>query len=182
MNEEPQPSAALMPGAAPHPSRRRPRFRVVDLGVVDGNHNVVHAINNAGQYVGSALGEGQTVQAFVSDGTRRGLGTLGGVFSVAHGINNSGHIVGGSLTAANQKFHAFLSMGNVLYDLNELIDRADGWELVQAVGINDQGQIVGIGMLDGEDHVFLLCPARQGRHHKRRQPASVEKEGRKGDA
>ncbi len=139
-------------------SRRAPRFRVMDLGVVKGNHNMVHAINNVGQVVGSALANEHGVQAFVRNGRTRRLGSLGGVFSAAHGINNAGEIVGGSLTANDQQFHAFLFTGGTMYDLNELLVDGHTWELTQAVGINDHGQIIGIGLLDGEDHVFLLEP------------------------
>ncbi|MBZ5646325.1 MAG: hypothetical protein LAN37_03765 [Acidobacteriia bacterium] len=137
---------------------RLPRFRVIDLGVVEGNHNMVHAINNSGSFVGAAANEQHAVQAFVCNGRRSALGTLGGAFSAAHGINNAGQIVGGSLTAGNDTFHAFLVTGGVMYDLNQLLVDAHRWELLQAVGINDQGQIVGVGLLDGKDHVFLLNP------------------------
>jgi len=159
------------PGPGPNVTKaraaqRRLRFRVFDLGVVDGNHNMVHAINNAGHVVGAALTDRRNVQAFVSNGRKRVLGTLGGVFSAAHGINNAGQIVGGSLTGDNEHFHAFLFTGNAMYDLNELIVDAGRWELVQAVGINDQGQIVGVGLLEGEDHVFLLHPDKNT--HRRR--------------
>ncbi len=152
---------------------RRPRFRGVDLGAVDGNHNMVHSINNAGDVVGAALTGQRNVEAFVSNGRKRHLGTLGGVFSAAHGINNAGQIVGGSLTGANQHFHAFLFTGNAMYDLNELIVGPSGWELVQAVGINDHGQIVGVGLLDGEDHVFLLHPEKNARRRRVLRPRVV---------
>ncbi len=171
MNHRPE----LSPGPASNPTKaraahRRPRFRVFDLGVVEGNHNMVHAINNAGHIVGAALTARQNVQAFVSNGHKRDLGTLGGVFSAAHGINNAGQIVGGSLTGGNEHFHAFLFTGNAMYDLNELIGDSDRWELVQAVGINDQGQIIGVGLLEGEDHVFLLHPERNARRRRASRP------------
>ncbi len=136
-----------------------PHFRVIDLGVVEGNDNMVHAINNAGSVVGAAANQQQGVQAYVSNGRRCSLGTLGGAFSVAHGINNAGQIVGGSLTDRNDAFHAFLFTEGRMYDLNQLLLDAPRWELLQAVGINDQGQIVGVGLLDGQDHGFLLNPA-----------------------
>lgn len=174
---KPRPALKL-PGSSPNEGeisipRPPPRFRVFDLGVVEGNHNMIHAINNAGHLVGAALTAHRNVQAFVSSGSKRDLGTLGGVFSAAHGINNSGQIVGGSLTGDNQHFHAFLFTGNAMYDLNELIADSDGWELVQAVGINDQGQIVGVGLLAGKDHVFLLHPDRNTRPRRSSHPRVV---------
>ena len=133
------------------------RFQVIDLGIIEGNDNMVHAINNAGSLVGAAM-EDRRVQAFVSDGRKSPLGTLGGAFSVAHGINNAGQVVGASLTDDNQAFHAFLFSEGSMYDLNHFLVDAPRWELLQAVGINDRGQIVGVGLLDGQDHGFLLNP------------------------
>ncbi len=86
------------------------------------------------------------------------LGTLGGSFSVARAINNRGDIVGGSLEAEDGNVHAFLFSNGKLQDLNRLVNNLAGWELVQAVGINDLGQIVGIGSLGGEDRIVLLLP------------------------
>ncbi len=160
---------------ATSPKRVRPRlrFRVLDLGIVEGNNNMIHAINNAGDLVGAALASGRNVEAFVSHGRKRLLGTLGGAFSAAHGVNNAGQVVGGALTTNNEQFHAFLFTGNTMYDLNDLVVGAPGWELVQAVGINDRGQIVGVGLLDGEDHVFLLQPARSTRRRGPSRPPPV---------
>ncbi len=154
-------------------SRRPPRFRVTDLGVVKGNHNMVHAINNVGQMVGCALGGKGGIEAFVRDGRTRRLGSLGGVFSAAHGINNGGQIVGGSLTADDQEFHAFLFTSGTMYDLNELLVNGGTWELTQAVGINDRGQIIGIGLFNGEDHVFLLQPEQGTRRRSPPRPRVV---------
>ncbi len=153
-------------------SARRPlHFRLIDLGVVEGNHNMIQAINNAGRVVGSALAAGGGIQAFVADGQKRTLGSLGGAFSAAHGINSAGKIVGGSLTDGNERFHAFLYTGGAMYDLNGLVVDAEAWELVQAVGINDRNQIIGVGLVNGEDHVFLLHPD----HSTRRRRTSSRK-------
>jgi len=45
-----------------------------------------------------------------------------------------------------------------MLNLNELIDSSSGWQLYFAAGINAKGQIVGRGMLNGEEHGFLLTP------------------------
>jgi hypothetical protein len=47
--------------------------------------------------------------------------------------------------------------GNVL-DLNTLIPSNSGWELIEARDINDQGQIVGWGVIHGATHAYLLHP------------------------
>jgi probable HAF family extracellular repeat protein len=136
------------------------RFQVRDLGVVEGNDNLVHAVNNRGQFVGGAINQ-QTgaIEAFLaSNGTRTMLGTLGGSFSAAHGVNNHGHVVGGSLCQEDEDFRAFLFRNGRLYDLNSLLPNEVEWQLTQALGINDRGQIVGIGTWGGKDHAFLLTP------------------------
>ena len=57
--------------------------------------------------------------------------------------------------------HGFLFSGSLMYDLNNLIPAEFGWDLQQAFGINDAGQIVGIGVHNGLDRPFLLTPARK---------------------
>jgi hypothetical protein len=43
-----------------------------------------------------------------------------------------------------------------MVDINELIPVDSGWELVNANGINNAGQIVGWGRVGGTTHGFLL--------------------------
>lgn len=138
----------------------RSAYEVVDLGPFDNNRNGVQAINDGGQMAGvAANADSGRIEAFREEGGRREqLGTLGGSFSVARDINNSGEIVGGSLTTGDENFHAFLYRNHNLYDLNDLLDPNSGWELIQALGINNEGEIVGIGALSGEDRIVLLRP------------------------
>ncbi len=136
------------------------RYRIIDLGAFEGNHNLIYGINNQGTLVGAMLNpHTMSIEACkVENGTTTLLGTLGGPFSVARAINNRGEIVGGSLEAQNGNFRAFLSCNGRIQDLNKMVGNSSGWELVQAVGINDLGQIIGIGDFLGEDHIFLLLP------------------------
>jgi probable HAF family extracellular repeat protein len=138
-------------------------YEVVDLGPFDNNRNRLQAVNDRGQMVGVSINQKSgRIEAFLeSDGNRAALGTLGGSFSVAHDINNDGDVVGGSLTEGDENFHGFLYRGNRLHDLNELLDQsAAGWELIQALAINNRGEIVGIGSQDGQDRIVLLRPNR----------------------
>ncbi len=139
---------------------RKLRYAIVDLGAFEGNHNLIHGINNRGTMVGAMLNpQTESVEAcVVNEGTTRLLGTLGGSFSVGRAINNRGDIVGGSLEAQDGNFHAFLFADGALQDLNHLVTNCEGWELIQAVAINDVGQVVGIGSYRGEDRIFLLLP------------------------
>jgi len=141
-------------------TNRSAAFDVVDLGAFDNNRNDVKAMNDCGQGVGISLNhETGRIEAFLEEqGRRTALGTLGGSFSIARDINNRGEIVGGSLTEGDENFHGFLYRNRRLYDLNQLLDENGQWELIQAVGINNNGEILGIGARDGEDHIVLLRP------------------------
>jgi probable HAF family extracellular repeat protein len=85
------------------------------------------------------------------------LGTLGGSFSDTAGINNRHQIVGTSTLASGQQ-HAYIFSRAAMTDLNELIPAGSGWILVAATGINDAGEIVGNGSINGQTHAFLLTP------------------------
>jgi probable HAF family extracellular repeat protein len=136
------------------------RFEVVDLGSFDNNRNDVHAVNDSGQYAGVCLNqETGRIEAFLEEnGIRSMLGTLGGSFSIARDLNNRGEVVGGSLTEGDENFHAFLYHNNRVYDLNQLVEAGSGWEILQAVCINNHGEILAIGSHTGQDHIVLLRP------------------------
>jgi probable HAF family extracellular repeat protein len=135
-------------------------FDVVDLGPFLNNQNNVLALNNLGQRAGVSFNEDTgRVEAFLElRGARMMLGTLGGAFSIARSINNRGDIVGGSLAKGNDDFHGFLYRNGKLNDLNDLLDPYSGWEVLQAVSINDNGEILGVGTSNGTDRIVLLRP------------------------
>ncbi len=137
-----------------------PMFEVVDLGPFDNNRNDVLALNDAEQYAGVSLNPATgRIEAFRQEGRERStLGTLGGSFSIARDLNNQGEIVGGSLTEGDENFHGFLYRNNRLHDLNEFLEPGSGWEVIQALGINNSGAIIAIGSRIGEDRIVLLRP------------------------
>lgn len=136
------------------------KFDVVDLGPFDNNRNDVVAINDVGQCAGVCLNaQTRRIEGFRQEnGTRKMLGTLGGSFSIARDLNNHGEVVGGSLTEGDTGFHGFLYRNNRLFDLNDAVDSEADWELLQALGINNHGEIIAIGCRAGEDRIVLLRP------------------------
>ncbi len=138
------------------------QFHVVDLGPFDNNRNDVLALNDVAQCAGVCLNvETGRIEAFRQEnGARRMLGTLGGAFSIARDLNNQGDVVGGSLTKGDEKFHGFLYRNNQLLDLNNLLDHGCAWEVLQALGINNFGEILAIGCHNGQDRIVLLRPKR----------------------
>jgi probable HAF family extracellular repeat protein len=133
----------------------------VDIGNLGPLGASAMGVNNSDHIVGYAPSTAFYDHAFhYFGGVMKDLGTLGGNYSYANGVNNSSVIVGGSFVDADDTvYHAFVSDGNTMVDLNSLLDSSGaGWELVEARAINDSGQIVGVGQFDGGTHAFLLNP------------------------
>jgi uncharacterized protein (TIGR03437 family) len=108
-----------------------------------------------------------------TNGSVTDLGVLpGDANSMATGINNAGSVVGFSSTAPPtftlhlasllsppaSKYHAFLYSGGKMYNLNNQLVNGSGWQLAYATQINNAGQIVGTGLINGAQHAFLLTP------------------------
>ena len=131
--------------------------KVVEIGTFGGNDSIGEAINSAGQVVGYAALPGGDKRAFLfAHGKMKNLGTLaGGTQSFAYGVDDRGRVVGAS-DAKDSPLHAFIYSDGVMQDLNKLIPADSGWLLTEAKGINESGQIVGYGFLDGERRAFLL--------------------------
>ena len=80
------------------------------------------------------------------EGRTTWLGTLDTDRSYAYAVNNAGDVVG---MFDSSFYRAFLWREGTMFDLNRCIPSNSGWRLVSARGINNFGQIVGIGILNG---------------------------------
>lgn len=87
--------------------------------------------------------------------------------STASAINNVGEVVGISggvfthSTEENRSMKGFYwTKESGITDLNTMIDRSTGWNIVGAKDINNQGQIVAFAIKDGCVHVVILSPER----------------------
>ncbi|MBS0195834.1 MAG: hypothetical protein JSR77_03665 [Planctomycetes bacterium] len=118
---------------------------------------VPRGMNDAGDVVG--WGGGPSHAFLYHAGATIDLGTLSspGAYSDAYDINNHGQIVGSS----DGGTRAFIYENGVMRDLNQMIDRASGFTLRFATGINEGGQICGDGRnAAGQYNAFLLTPCR----------------------
>jgi probable HAF family extracellular repeat protein len=133
---------------------------MVDLGQIGGpgGTSYAYAINNAGLITGQASGGiGGNSDAFLYSGSgpMTDLGNLGGS-SEGWAINNAGVVVGDSYLADGITDDAFIYSNGTMTDLNSLIPADSGWQLEAAYGINDNGDIVGYGLYDGQTEAFEL--------------------------
>jgi len=131
---------------------------VNELGTLGGANSYATAVNDSGEVIGDAATASGYVHAFADiGGVMQDLGTLDGGSSYAYGINDSGVIVGYSWGPDDTNPTAFIYWNGVMEDLNSLLPSGSGWQLLEAFGINDSGEITGIGLFDGQPAVFLLA-------------------------
>jgi probable HAF family extracellular repeat protein len=133
-----------------------------DLGTLGGRYSSAHAINASGQVAGVAENSSLRNRAFLYTvpGGMQDLGTPTGFnLTEAWGINDAGDVVGtGQPPNANSR--ALLYRDGTWLDLNDAMIPIPGhtWTLSIAYDINNVGQIVGGGLIDGKSHGFLLTP------------------------
>lgn len=121
---------------------------IIDLGTLaDYEFNTAQAINNAGQIAGASEAADGSIHAFLyQHGQLTDMGGFGGLYLDVGGINERGTFAGTSWTLGNTI--GYIGLNGTLVDLNTLVDPALGWEITEAMGINDSGQVVGIGCRD----------------------------------
>jgi probable HAF family extracellular repeat protein len=134
---------------------------MTDLGVAAGfTDGAARAINSSGQVaVSEGVGGNVNGDAFLwqSSSGLADLGNLGGSPTVPLGINNATTVqVVGTGTPVGGGGHAWLWQGSTgMIDLNTKLPANSGWVLTEADGINDNQQIVGQGIINGQYHAFL---------------------------
>jgi probable HAF family extracellular repeat protein len=142
---------------------------MTSLPYLVGNTSIAWDNNNVGQVVGFSGDINWLGHACRWTKDNQGLwrasdlGSLSGFstpslsdYSEAFSINNLGQVVGSSNAPSNGSPRAFIWYNGRMVDLNQLIPQNSGWVLTSANDINDFGQIVGIGFLNGQLSVFLL--------------------------
>ena len=124
-------------------------------------------LNNAGNMVGVAFNaDFSELRAvfWASSASPAVILSTTGEFpnGTAEGISDRGQIVGEAFNSDFSDFHAFMwpSSASQGIDLNTVIPSDSGWELLVARGINNRGEIVGTGLLNGALHGYVLIPVR----------------------
>lgn len=150
---------------------------VTNLGNLGGTFgNVPQEINNRGQVVGFSNLPGDRVShAFLwQRGVIADLGTLpGDKASDAFSINERAQVVGDSIDA-NGNSRAYLWQHNVMTDLNTLIPDTSPLFLISAFGINERGEIAGVGQTStGQGHAFLAIPSNSSLEGQRTKAGTV---------
>ncbi|WP_214436704.1 hypothetical protein [Dendronalium phyllosphericum] len=123
-------------------------------------------INNFGQIVGysySTSGPTFDPKAVVwKNGKITQLETSNSYLSIAQDISDSGQIVGYNFAANNiyGNTSALLWVNSKVLNLNSLVaPNSDKFDvLTKANGINNVGQIVGTGLINGQERAFLATP------------------------
>lgn len=130
-------------------------------------YSAAYAINDAGAIAGEFYNtsDGLThILRATAAGQWEDLGTLAGNRASGEGINNRNEVVGALYTtdaatgAVQYRSAVLYTNAGGLQNLNNLIDPNSGWFLAIATGINDAGQIVGYGRVNGQTRGFRLTP------------------------
>lgn len=121
---------------------------ILNLGALGGTSSTAISINNVGQVVGWANTSGDAANHATIFSTTGGpnidLGTLSGAIgSYAFSSNNRGQVVGISYSSVEED--AFIWQDGTMLALDAFIDPASEWDLKEAMGINDHGQIAAYG-------------------------------------
>lgn len=127
------------------------------------NGSIAFAVSNAGHVVGSSmLNQGSGLPFIYTDGTGTQAIPLptGTTQGSARGVNSAGQAVG---TASSAFAIPFYFDGTNTYRLGDIIANPTGWDLLTntssaALGISENGVIVGTGVFNGAVHAFAMVP------------------------
>ncbi|HET9358830.1 MAG TPA: thrombospondin type 3 repeat-containing protein, partial [Vicinamibacterales bacterium] len=92
-----------------------------------------------------------------ANGTYQNFGSFNvGADAIVVALNNLGQMVGNERGSGIRL--PFIIENGSMRPLSSLLPPNSGWTLLEANDINDRGEIVGMGRINGEDHAYLLTP------------------------
>lgn len=124
----------------------------VTVGILTGTSSTT-PITRAFRWQNGTMTELPPFNLYVSPGN---TGPTTNYHSEAKDVNDAGLIVGNSQRIASSPAVATAWINGFPVDLNTVIPAGSGWTLLSAEGINDQGDIVGFGTLNGASRAFML--------------------------
>jgi uncharacterized membrane protein len=149
-----------------YPAVLWPDYNSAPIGLekpVDNGAGYPLAMNNRDQIVGAVypLSVGNWIPALWQQGRLTELPMLSGdPGGAAVGINSRGQVVGfsGQSLFDFSTPHALLWDDKTVVELQRLLPANSGWVLLQALSINDRGQISGWGTHNGQTRAFVMAP------------------------
>ena len=136
-----------------------------DLDTLGGSQSSANDISDSGIIVGGSSTTASGYQAFIyQNGTMTQIESLTEFRSEAIAVNNLAQVIG-SYSDGTYGYPFFWDSVDGMRDLNTLLEpvTGDGWTLLHANDINNQGQIVGEGVHHGVVRAFLLTPVPEPR-------------------
>ncbi|GEM_PF-721594 len=127
-----------------------------DLGTLGGMTAAASAIGDSGHVVGSST---------TADGVDRSFLYFNGAMTTLAGdpairaldVNSGGEVVGARV-GGGAASGAYLWADGAWHDVAALVNPASGWQVYDAVAINDRGQIAATGCLRGSCSAVVLAP------------------------
>lgn len=131
---------------------------------VPSNHSIANSVSNTNYVAGSFYTMTNYQHGFLwLNGSTTDIGTLSNTDSTdALSVNDAGVVVGSSYKVGqpNTNVTAIIYQNGKIQDLNSLIPANSGWVLARAVSINNKGQILVGGSLNGQPHFAILTPTK----------------------
>lgn len=135
-----------------------------EVGALTGDNGAIaFGVSNGGYVVGASMlnqGSGRPFIWTLGGGIQEIPLPAGTSQGSARGVNSSGWAVG---TASSAFAVPFLYNGSQTFALQDLLPSGSGWDLSMntsssAMGISDNGIIVGTGIHNGETHAYAMVP------------------------
>lgn len=139
----------------------------VEVGALpDANGAIAFGVSNSGFVTGSSMmnqGSGLPFVWSAASGMVAIPLAIGTSQGSGRAVNSAGWVVGNDSSAFSIPF---LYDGSATYRLQDLIPAGTGWDLSMntsssALGISDNGVIVGTGLFNGATHAYAMIPAFQ---------------------